>query len=281
MDTRELENNKIVLVPTDFSDICRNAINHGVKLARNGGFKVCILHVITGETRSLLKKMQVGAEYIDWKLNEYRKYYEKKYGVTVETMAVEGNIFTTINEVARQIGAGVMILGTHGKRGMQQVFGSYALRVVLDSPIPVIVVQKITYRERYRNIVLPVSSMDESLLALKLAKVISGLLDVKFHILPLPEKEAGLKNLLPAITSRVTGIFEEGKMPDIVVTPYKTSNFAAEVIAFTIAQKADMIMMINRPHAVASGLGLSSWNERLMFNEAQIPVMCINPGFMS
>ena len=126
-EQKESKYNKIVLIPTDFSEVCGNAISHGVKLAKFLGYKVCILHIINKETKAVLKKKNVGVDYVEWRLKEYKKYYEKKYDVDIDTLSVEGSIFSTISEVATKIKANLMVLGTHGKKGLQHVFGSYAL----------------------------------------------------------------------------------------------------------------------------------------------------------
>ncbi len=273
--------NQIVLVPTDFSDVCRNAIFHAVKLARRTGFKIYILYIITKETRTMLKQLHVREEYVDWKLNEYKKYYEKKYGVCITTMAVKGSILSTIHDVAEQIRADVMILGTHGKKGLQHVFGSYARRILLQFTIPVIVVQKIAYREIYRNIVLPVHDPAASSDAIHWAFLMARMFDAKFHIFSQPASNASMKDLLAVIIRNVRSVFDEEHMPDIVITPNKSPDFAREVISYSLARHADMIMIINYPDISAESFSLTTWNEKLMFNEAQIPVIFINPEFLS
>jgi len=275
--TKESKYNKVILIPTDFSEVCGNAISHGVKLAKFLNYKVCILHIINKETKAALKKKSVGVDYVEWRLKEYKKYYEKKYDVDIDTLAVEGSIFSTISEVATQIKANLMILGTHGKKGLQHVFGSYALKVVIESPIPVLVVQKRAFREGYQNIVFPVSNEVESRQAVQWAKLMAKLFNAKIHILVCPEKDAGLKNRLVIITKQITTIFDEEKIPYGVTTAYKSSNFAEEVISYSVTQHADLMMIMTRPNVDVPGFSLSSWDEKMMFNEAQIPVMCINP----
>ena len=275
--TKESKYNKVILIPTDFSEVCGNAISHGVKLAIFLGYKVCILHIINKETKAALKKKSVGVDYVEWRLKEYKKYYEKKYDVDIDTLAVEGSIFSTISEVATQIKANLMILGTHGKKGLQHVFGSYALKVVIESPVPVLVVQKRAFREGYQNIVFPVSNEVESRQAVQWAKLMAKLFNAKIHILVCPEKDAGLRSRLVIITKQITTIFDEEKIPYGVTTAYKSSNFAEEVISYSVTQHADLMMIMTRPNVDVPGFSLSSWDERLMFNEAQIPVMCINP----
>ena len=53
-----------ILVPTDFSETTRNAIDHAVHLADIRGFKVVLLHVINRESKAQLKKEKRGLEEI-------------------------------------------------------------------------------------------------------------------------------------------------------------------------------------------------------------------------
>jgi nucleotide-binding universal stress UspA family protein len=276
-ETQETKYNSIVLIPTDFSEVCGNAISHGVRLAQTLKYKVCILHVINKETVAALKKKNVGVDYVEKRLKEYKTYYEKKYAVTVETLAIEGSIFTTISEVAAKIKANIMVLGTHGKKGMQHVFGSYALRVVLESPIPVVVVQKRSFREGYQDIVLPVSNDLEARQKVQWAKLMAKLFNSKIHIFQALEKDAGLNSRLKIITKQITDIFSEEKIPFVIKIASEKADFAKQVISYSVAEHADLIMIMTRPNAEVPGFSLSAWDERLMFNEAQVPVMGINP----
>lgn len=275
--------NSIVMIPTDFSETCGNAISHGVKLAQFLKFKVCILHVINKETKAALKKKNVGPDYIDWRLKEYKKYYEKKYSVVVETMAVEGSIFTTINEVAEQIKANLMVLGTHGKKGLQHVFGSYALKVVIDSPIPVVVVQKRSFKEGYNNIIFPVSNDVDPRQAVQWVKLMAKLFNSTIHLFQAAEKDAALKSKISIITRQITDVFDAEKIPYEITKAEKPSDFTSQIISYSVYKRSDLVMIMTYPNIDVPGFSLSAWNEQLMFNDAQIPIMCINPvqlGYM-
>ncbi|MEI7660968.1 MAG: universal stress protein [Bacteroidota bacterium] len=269
--------NNIVLIPTDFSEVCNNAISHGVKLAIFLGYKVCILHIINKETKAELKKKNVTVDYVETRLKEYKKYYSKRYKVEIDTMAVEGNIFSTISTVIKDIKANLMVMGTHGKSGLQHVFGSYALRVVVESPVPVVVVQKRSFKLGYNNIVFPVSNDLEPRQAVHWAKLMAKLFNARIHIFLSPEKETGRKTSLNIITKQITDIFTAEKINFCIKTAEASSGFAEEVISYSVINHADLILIMTRPNIDVAGFSLASWDERLMFNDAQIPVMGINP----
>jgi len=275
--SKETKYNNVILIPTDFSEVCGNAVIHGIHMARFLKYKAVILHVINNETKSALKKKNVGTDYVEKRLKEYKAYYEKKYEVEVDTIAEEGSIFTTINEVAVRIKANMMILGTHGKKGLQHVFGSYALRVVSESPVPVIVVQKRSFKQGYNNIILPVSSDLEARQAVEWAKLMATLFKSKIHIFQAVEHDKGLNSRLKIITRQITDAFNEAEISHDVTYAETKGDFAKQLLSYAVTNHADMIMIMTRPNIDVPGFSMSGWDEKLMFNEAQIPVMCINP----
>lgn len=267
----------LILIPTDFSETCGNAISHGVKLAHFLNGRVCILHVINQETKAALKKKKVGVDYIETRLKAYKNYYEKKYNLPVAGLAREGSIFSTINEVAGEIKASLMMLGTHGKKGLQHVFGSYAFRIVLESPVPTIVVQKRTFREGYKNIVFPISNDLEPRQKVQWATKLARLFDTKLHLFLAREKDKGLKSRLEIITRQITKVLDNENIKYSVQTAEATGNFARQVLYHAVTIQSELIMIMTMPQVDLPEFSISAWDERLMFNESQIPVMCINP----
>ena len=50
---------KNILVPTDFSEVCDNALEHGIEIAKFFNYDLCILHVIDKNTKVYLKKIEL------------------------------------------------------------------------------------------------------------------------------------------------------------------------------------------------------------------------------
>lgn len=269
--------NNIILVPTDFSEVCENAIHHGAEIARSLSFKLCLLHVVNRETKSKLKKESQDLSHVIQQLADRQETFGKKYKIQVEKVVVEGSIFTAIHEVAREIRANIIVLGTHGKKGLQHVFGSYALRVVLESPVPVIVVQKKSFGKGYRNIVFPISNDLEPRQKVQTTLKISKLFDSKVHLFQSKEKDAALVSRVKIISQQIEEILSSNNVKFHVTSASRTTGFASQVLSYAVLNKADLIMIMTQPNVDLPGFSLSEWDEKLMFNEAQIPVMLINP----
>ena len=178
--------NNIFLVPTDFSEVCGNAAEQAAAAAKNVGYKVALLHVIDKNTKAELKKENKGLETIEQRLEKIASSLSESYGVEVETIAREGDIFSTIAEVAQEIKADLIFLGTHGKVGMQKLTGSFALRVVTSSEVPSIIVQKKKLGGGFSRIVIPITSDAGPWNKTKWAARIARQFDSEIHLFHLP-----------------------------------------------------------------------------------------------
>jgi nucleotide-binding universal stress UspA family protein len=274
---KRIRYNNVILIPTDFSEVCENAINHGLELAQFLQYKVCILHVINKQNESGQKTENYTPEQVNLNLQKCKEQYENKYSAKIETLAKEGNFLKIINKVATEIKANLMVLGTHGKQGLQHLFGSHALKVVLDSPCPVVVVQKRSFENGYNQIVLPVSSDIEPRQSIEWILLISKLFNSKIHLFQSLETDPELNSRLNILTRQMIKIFKEKNVPHDINTAETSEDFSSQIISFAAVNQSDMIMIMTMPGENVPGFNFSAWNERLMFNEAQIPVMCVNP----
>ncbi|MEZ5196274.1 MAG: universal stress protein [Bacteroidales bacterium] len=262
--------NNIILVPTDFSEVTENAMHQAVEAAKYLKYKVVLLHVIDKNTKNLLKKEAEEPEYILKKLKDIADEIKKNHDVEIELLAEEGDIFTTIGEVAKDIGANLLYLGTHGKVGMQKLTGSFAIKVVTSSPAPVVVVQKRPFDAGYKKIVLPITSdagpWEKTRWATFIAKNFDAEIDIYQLDIPALDEAVGI----------ITSHFDKEGVK-YRITKAAKGNFSKVVIDYATANLADMIMIMTNPDKSYSKFLLGSYDEEMIFNTSQIPVMCINP----
>ena len=106
----EAKMNNIILVPTDFSEVTENAMKQAIAAAKYLKYRLALLHVIDKNTKSQLKKEHADTAAIDLKLEAIADLVRTEHGLDVDAYAKEGDIFTTIAEVAKDIGANMMYL---------------------------------------------------------------------------------------------------------------------------------------------------------------------------
>ena len=262
--------NNIILVPTDFSEVTENAMFQAIEAAKYLKYKVVLLHVIDKNTKAQLKRDSESLESINVRMNAIADEVKSVHNIEVETVAKEGDIFTTIGEVAKDIGANLLYLGTHGKVGMQKLTGSFAIKVVTSSPVPVVVVQKRPFDEGFKKIILPITSDAGPWEKTKWAAFIAKNFDAEIEIYQLDV--AALDDAIKIITNHFD---KEGVKYKI--TKAGSKNFSKGVIEYATTNVADMIMIMTNPDKSYSKFLLGSYDEEMIFNTSQIPVMCINP----
>jgi len=272
------KNNKVILVPTDFSKVGDSAIEHAAGIAKILNCKVCITHVINKDTKSLLKKDKMGEVTVFQKLSMVVRDVEQKYKVKAEYMAREGSIFSTISEIAEEIKATMIVIGTHGKIGVQHLIGSYALKVITSSSVPVIVVQKRAFDKGYNDIVLPLDDSLESKQKLKWAIHIARIFNSKIHIFAMKHNDELISSKINNNLAQIKSILTKNKIKHTVKISEKSGgNFAKQAIAYANSIRADLVVIMTNPEQLLPSFMLGPWDEAIIFNAAQIPVLCVNP----
>lgn len=142
-----------LLVPTDFSERADAALGLGLQLARRLGAEVVLLHVLTPveteEWSPLLftpgggaPRDELGA-IVAQLMDEALARHDAE-GVAVVRRTMRGNLAApAIAAAAAETGARLVIMGTHGRRGLRRaVLGSVADEVVRTAPCPVLLARE-------------------------------------------------------------------------------------------------------------------------------------------
>lgn len=134
-----------LLIATDFSDGGDEALDRAVEIAKPSGAEIEILHVI--ELAEEFPFVTVSTDdYGVLYLSVDRQLTERANriiaaGVPCTTKIIEGSAVADITKRARDIGADVIVVGTHGRTGLAHaMLGSVAERVVRRASCPVLTV---------------------------------------------------------------------------------------------------------------------------------------------
>jgi nucleotide-binding universal stress UspA family protein len=140
---------RTILVPTDFSEGADAALAYAVELAAHLDATIHLLHSISVPVMGM---PDIGVAYasltmasatkaaqgeLDDRVDRYRDR------VTLAPPRLEiGDARDVIENVAKQIGADLVVMGTHGRRGVRRVLlGSVTESVVRSAPCPVLTIR--------------------------------------------------------------------------------------------------------------------------------------------
>ncbi|OGQ97529.1 MAG: hypothetical protein A2521_10045 [Deltaproteobacteria bacterium RIFOXYD12_FULL_57_12] len=131
-----------ILLATDGSKYSSAAVERALELARQHSAKLNLISVVdvndefsaqapaavnelTGKAHALLEEIKVRADVS---------------GITTRTVVKEGEPHVAITELAAEIGATLIILGSHGRKGLTRLLmGSVTERVIGFAPCPVLI----------------------------------------------------------------------------------------------------------------------------------------------
>jgi nucleotide-binding universal stress UspA family protein len=168
-------------------------------------------------------------------------------------------------------------MGTHGMKGMQKLTGSWALKVIVKSKIPFIVVQEPPAdQDRYHNIVFPVDFRVENKEKMGMAIFMGKYFDSKIHILKTVTTDKGLTmKVNKSLNFAVKYLIQNNVEYEIHEVP--NGKFAQQTIDFAQKTKADLILIVTTKNITFADYVLGASEQYIIANSSKIPVCCVNP----
>lgn len=262
---------KLIVVPWDFTQVAENALAHAVKIGRMVNNEVCLLHIVDenikpqeeGQKRALLRHIVDDAS--------------KKYNLVVTAMIRKGSIFTSIAEYVNENEVSLVVMGTHGMKGMQKITGSWALKVIVKSKVPFIVVQDPPPdQERYHNIVFPIDFRIENKEKMGMAIFMGKYFDSKIHILRTTTTDKSLRTKTNVnLNFAVKYLIQNNIEYEIHEVPH--GKLAQHTINFAQKINADLILIVTTKNITLADYMVGASEQFIIANSSRIPVCCVNP----
>jgi len=130
-----------ILYATDFSSYSNQAYFHAVALAENHGAVLTVVHVYVPGVKPAggVPRGQTEQEYWHEQLEQIRPVDPR---IPVYHVLLEGDPAAEIVRYARHTGIDLIVLGTHGRTGLERfLMGSVAEKVLREAPCSVLVVK--------------------------------------------------------------------------------------------------------------------------------------------
>ncbi|AVH13894.1 universal stress protein [Acinetobacter indicus] len=143
---------KHILVPVDESPISYAAVEQALSLAKDLGCQVTVMSVIAVDPFVGVDFYKVAPAITDYfmqaeknaklRLQEILDSFQRE-GVQVDQKLAHGvSPSDGIMQIADEVGADLIIMGSHGRTGFKKMMlGSVAQNVLTQSPIPVLIVK--------------------------------------------------------------------------------------------------------------------------------------------
>ncbi len=261
------EKNKI-LVPYDFTEVADNAVKHAIRFCNTLKADLCLLHIVKKDT------LISGQED---KLTEAGNKIKKEHNIQPITIVRDGTIFKTINQVVDDTDSILVVMGTHGMKGLQKLTGSWALKVIVGSKIPYLVVQEPPNDVDLLKIVYPVDYKTVNKEKLKWVEFLAKVLKVKTYLFSTTSRDGVVDSRTKAnLVFNKKFLEDKGVDYELAMAESKTS-FSQETISFAKKIDADIILVMTTRDIAFHDYVLGVYEQYIIANSDNIPVLVINP----
>jgi len=259
------------LIPHDFTEVGDSALKQGLYLAAATQSTISLLHIVKSdrykaEAEAKLKAIKAKVQ------NEYPNTEIKLY-------AVVGDIFEHIGNTAERLKSSLIIMGTHGAKGMQKVFGSFAMKVITSTSVPFMVVQNNVIIKKLEKIVFPLGIDPETLQIMGFASTLAKAFRAEVHLVA--EKQSDAKYMhktkvnfqVVAKQMAANDVKYEMKLLD------GSGSYLSQIMDYTESINADMIAIAYYNQDVIQVF--NKFAQNILTNDLNKPALIINSKSVS
>jgi nucleotide-binding universal stress UspA family protein len=278
------------LVPIDFSETSIMALDQAASMISTlkEGNKITLLHVIEGSNFQVVSDAsQLGdinqpeALAVEGALIRMQKIsnaQKSSYSnIEYSFLVAGGKPYRKIAEIAEDIKADTIVMGTHGSSGIQAFAGSNASKVIQLAPCPVVIIKKLPNKKGCKNIVLPLDLTLETKQKVNFAVKFAKNYGSTVHILSMRESDEFLAKRLENNLSQVESYLNERGIPTTsTILNASGGNFVKQTLAWAEGKDADLIIIMSQQDKELAEYIYGSYSQQIV-NKSNIPVLAVNP----
>ena len=192
---------KRIIVPVDFSEHSEYALETAANLASKYGSELIVIHMLELSNAIITAAGEAFNEeatfYLKLAEEKFDAFLDKPYlqSVKVTSIVKHFKVFSELNDVARELDADLIVMGSHGASGMKEVLvGSNTEKVVRHADIPVLVIKHNPILLDFENGVFASDFSDEAIKPFINAKVIFDQLGAKMHLVYVNSPDGNFKS---------------------------------------------------------------------------------------
>lgn len=261
----KLKERGIILIPIDFTEQSLIAIKQSYNLARYTHSRIVLLHCYEKRGMERFEEMK-----------ELAKKTEKESGLPTDFMTVKGNVYEETNNVAKEIGATLIMVGLESHIEFKDIFKPNAFSMVRKAPCPVITIRDKENRDGCENILLPLDLSPESREKVDVAIQFAKYYNASIRLLAIfsPDDE-GCENQLLAYSHQVKQFIKNKGIP-CSNKSIGTDDVPKTVVEYANKIEADLIIVMNKPDLSIKEF-FSGTDVQKIVDISNIPVMLVNP----
>ncbi|MCL7764359.1 universal stress protein [Polaribacter sp. Z014] len=274
---------KKIIVPIDFSKYSEFALKTAALLAKKYNATVYAMHMLDMQEVSLTESEDNQQEkaifFLKLAEKKFKDFLKKDYleGIKIIPIIKHFKVFSEINEIAEEIKADLIIMGSQGTGGVKGFFiGSNTEKVVRFSNLPVLVIKNEMVNADFSDIVVATDFSEESIPAFNRMLKALDFLNAQKHILyvNLPNEEFKTTTEMERMANNFL-LKAEGDVHRMINVNYVCDRTIEKgILSFSNAVGADLISVITHGRQGLSHIFAGSVAEDVA-NHSTLPIITI------
>lgn len=274
-----------ILVPMDLSPTSIIAYDHALYLAKHLNSEIYLLHVSETATvnnlintifKKDLKDGEKDVSKIEPKFDEFIADLAKNHGIKAHKKFMEGTVYVQALQYAKEISAGLICMGTHGSKGVENfIGGSNTFRVLNQAKCPVLSLHDISGTKGIKDIILPLDSSRDTREKVDDAIYMAKKFNSTIHVVGVStSSDEMVLNRLRVVTKQVEDYIKEDNINTTL--GFKTGkNLANITLDYAKEKDADLIIIMTEQES-SSGFLAGPYSQQ-MINQSNIPILSVRP----
>lgn len=272
---------KKIIVPIDFSEFSEHALKAAALFSKKTPVVIYALHMLDLQEVNLSQSAEYSQQNLVFSLKiaekNLKNFLERDYleGIEVVPVIKQYKIFKEVNNIALEVNADFIFMGSHGVSGLKEFFvGSNTEKVIRYADVPVLVLKNDLKDVQFMDVVYATDFSEESIAAFQQMLSSLDFLDAKKHLLyvNLPNENFKTTPEMDAMANEFL-MQAEGNTDRLINVNFVCARSIEEgVLSFANSVGADLITMVTHGRKGLSHLFAGSISEDIT-NHASLPIM--------
>ena len=253
---------KCIIVPVDFTDVSRYAMEHAYQIAKNVSRPITLIHIVNKAS-----EIEEKESALNLLADEFKATHPD---VEISTIVSVGNIFKSIYNIAQELDAFLAVMGTHGQKTVKKV-----MKVVKKFvKIAFVLVQSPPESKGPHNILVPLDTNQKTRANFNWVRVLGRYFELKVYLLYPVYKNDEKNRLIVRNLKFAEKVLDKELISYDVIRATQSKDFPAEIFTQIKELDADMlsIMSINYKKIISQ---LKS--QENLDTYRKVPILCVNP----
>ena len=255
----------LYVVPHDFTSVGDAALRYALFLSEKIKVEIQLLHVVDEKSKIQAAKS---------KLEKIVSDTVTPQNIVLTSKVKVGSIFEDIGKMATEEHAQLIIMGTHGEKGMQKIFGSYAMKVITSCEIPFLVVQDNTKVAQIKDIVVPIDLTKESLQIVHTAGDLARIFDATVHVVGEKQSDELLNQQMKNRILIVKKEYIDSDVKCSVEFMKDGGSYSKKIIRYCERHDIDLIAIAYHSESLIPQF--DKFAQNLITNPNEVPCMVVN-----